>query len=83
MDETYVFLKACYLKYARRTNEATNYFEHDKWYCMASAVRTMLNDHYGASLTGQVLCDADLALPDDGRPATGGIYINHKFANKE
>jgi hypothetical protein len=83
MDSHYVFLKACYLKYAKRTNEATNFHTHDKWYTMAKTVLSMITDHYGTTAAGSVICAADMELPDDGRLACAGIYINHKFANKE
>lgn len=71
-----IVLKDKYISMCKKHNEEKNIKEKARIALRIYGYREAIGDLCGGIVLGMILIDADLELPDNGRPSCGGMYLD-------
>jgi len=68
--------KKKYLSFVKEHNSETNKKKRSEISMKAHHYLDAVKDICGTTVAGHILIEGDLSLPDDNRPACGGMYLD-------
>lgn len=71
-----VVVRDKYISMCKAHNKEKDVKEKIRMKLRAYGYKEAISDLCGGLVLGSILIDADLELPDDGRPACGGMYLD-------